>query len=181
MPGEGLANVFGGQGLHLIEEQLQVVERQSVEPYDSELADNGRVVSRAQRELAADLPAGTYHLRLGRPFGDEAVQTRLDDLQGLIHLVGAGLPADHEGAGRLHRDQIASDRIGQAAGLADLLHQPRAEAGAAEYLVADVQGYVVRIMPADAVLAHQYMGLLAIELDMPVAAGDRLGSRGGLG
>src|SRR5690554_6112256 len=181
MPGEGLANVFGGQGLHLIEEQLQVVERQSVETYDSELADNGRIVGRAQRELAADLPAGTYQLRLGRPFADEAVQTRVDDLQCLIHLVGAGLHADHEGAGGLHRDQIAADRIGQAAGLADLLHQPRAEAGAAEYLVADVQGYVVRIMPADAVLAHQYMGLLAIELDMPVAAGDRLGSRGGLG
>src|SRR5690606_10589494 len=89
--------------------------------------------------------------------------------------------ADHEGAGGLHRDQIAADRIGQAAGLADLLHQPRAEAGAAKYLVAYVEGYVVRIMPADAVLAHQHMGLLAIELDMPVTAGNRLRSRGGLG
>src|SRR5690606_41516802 len=111
MPGEGLANVFGGQGLHLIEEQLQVVERQSVETYDSELADNGRIVGRAQRELAADLPAGAYQLRLGRPFAAEAVQTLVDDLQGLIHLVGAGLPAAHERAGGLPRDQIAALRL----------------------------------------------------------------------
>ena len=97
----------------------------------------------------------------------------MNDRQGQVQLVGAGLHADHYRAGGLHRHQSAADRVGQATGFTNLFHQPRTETGATQYLVADIERGIIRIMPADAVLADQYMGLLTIELDMPVTAGNR--------
>ena len=44
MPGEGLADILGGQCLYLVEKQLQMIQRQAVETDHPQLGDNGGIV-----------------------------------------------------------------------------------------------------------------------------------------
>ena len=124
MPGERLLDIFSGKRLHLIKEQLQMVQRQAIEADGAQLGHDRCVIGSAQRELTVDLALGADQFRFGRAFADESVQALVDDRQGQIHLVGTGLHAHHHRAGGLHRDQPAADRVGQSTGLTDLFHEP---------------------------------------------------------
>ncbi len=108
------------------------------------------------------------------PLGDELAHQLAHQFEGRLAQFGAGLHVDHERPGDLHGGEGRVDAVGQAALLAHFLHQPGAEAAAAEDLVADVERGVVRVAALDAELGEHQVGLLGGELDVLALRGRRL-------
>jgi len=114
----------------------------------------------------------------------------LHQAQGAAAHFCTGLQVDHERATHLHRREAGVHTVGQAAFLAHFAHQAGAETTAAEDLVAQGQGCVVRVGAVDAQLGEQQMCLFGRELDVAQAGlglgglgdlrqGRALGQRGG--
>ncbi len=67
-------------------------------------------------------------------------------------------------------DEARADAIGEAALVAHLVVEPRAERAAAEDVVDDVGGHEVRIAAGDAATAEHHRGLRHVEIDHDAAA-----------
>ena len=116
----------------------------------------------AQGKATDKIGPGIGEFFRGGAVGDEITQRFQGDIERFLCLVLARLHADHERTFLRQRREIAAARIRQPALLAHFFVDARGESTAAEHVVADEQGKIIRVAARDADAADEDMALRGV-------------------
>ncbi|MNE00107.1 hypothetical protein D3C80_925040 [compost metagenome] len=130
------------------------------------MADDAGIAGIGQREAAGQLALGIVQFLLGRARLQVVGENALHQLERTFAELGSGLQVDHERAAYLHRAEYRVNAVGQAALLSHLAHQPGTEGATAKDLVAQRQGWPVRVLAVDPQFGQHQVGLLGREVDV---------------
>ncbi|MNZ82671.1 hypothetical protein D3C78_1013750 [compost metagenome] len=150
----------------LLHEVFQPGQWQVVEADGAQLADDARIAGVRQWEAAGQFALGVVQFLLGRAVLEVVGKDTLHQLECALAEFGTGLQVDHERAAHLHRAEYRVYAVGQAAFFPHFAHQAGTEGAATENLVAQRQGWPVRVLAVDAQLGQHQVGLLGREVDV---------------
>ena len=140
--------------------------------------------SNRERVGPGQVALGVGELLGGRALLGNPPELALDHLERLADRLVLGRHAADEDRPVLVGIEVGMDRIGEAALLAHLFHQPRGEAAAADDVVEHISGDEVGVFPRDAAMAELRHRLRHVHLDDLLRRAERrigVGHRGELG